>query len=111
MRLLAASSIAILLAGCATTAPSQMYRGADHKGSAWEIAGEYNDFSKNVIIKVNGQNAIDGNLPVFGSGGEVYGTYAGKNVTANCSRVTKMFSSYMQCMVFVANERAATLQF
>jgi len=110
MRLLIAACI-VLIAGCATTAPSQMYRGVSHEGSAWEISGEFNEFSRNIIVKFNGQNAIDGNLPVFGSSGEVYGNYAGKNVTANCNQVTKVFSSYMQCMVFVENERAATLQF
>lgn len=101
----------LVLVGCTTTAPSQLFRGAAHVGDAWEISGDYNELSKNIIIRVNGQNAIDGNLPLFGNSGEVRGSYGRENITANCTQVTKMFSAYLQCIVFVGNERAATLQF
>lgn len=96
---------------CATTAPMETYRPAGDSGNLWQITGEYNEFTSMLIIKINGEVAINDRLPIFSSAGEVSGSYKAHPVSANCTLVKKMFSKYMQCIVFVDNERAATLQF
>jgi hypothetical protein len=99
-----------MMVGCASNAPSQVYRGKSQK-QAWEITGNYNELSKWLDIKIEGQSVISQRLPLFSSAGTATGTYNGRKVSADCSRVTKFLSGYTKCLVFIDNERAATLQF
>jgi hypothetical protein len=102
---------ALVLSGCATQAPVQGYRPANHAGSPWQISGEYNEFSGNIVISVNGQKVAEGRMSILSGTAELAGYYDNKPVASNCSNSTGLFVSKTQCIVFIGNERAATLQF
>ena len=101
----------LVLAGCATQAPVQGYRPANHAGAPWQISGEYNDFSGGIIISINGQKVAEGSMSILSGTAELNGQYEGKPVSSSCSYNRGLFASKAQCIVFVNNERAATLQF
>ena len=75
--------------------------------SPWQISGELFDFT-NVRIFINGTKVIDRRLSLISGEGEFQGNYNGKPITANCT--TNALGS-TRCLVFVDNERAATLSF
>lgn len=101
------------LIGCAAGAPSQVYRPPNYTGPAWEITGTYNKLIGQVVIKINGELAIDQRLPLLANAGELRGKYKDHNVVANLSEVKTGFFSqpYTQCIIFIDNDRAATLSF
>jgi len=102
---------ALVLSGCATQAPVQGYRPASHAGAPWQISGQYNEFSGNIVISINGQKVAEGSMSILSGTAELNGQYDGKQVASSCSYNTGLFVSKTQCIVFVGNERAATLQF
>lgn len=102
---------ALLLSACATQAPVQGYRPANHPGTPWQISGEYNEFSGNIVISINGRIAAEGRMSVLSGTAELNGQHDNKLVTSSCSYSMGLFSSKTQCIVFVGNEKAATLQF
>lgn len=101
----------LALAGCATTAPSTTYRSAGQI-DAWQIGGEYNGGS-GIIITINGKKVIEESMGLFAGVGsrEFNGVFQGKPIMAECEYKRTFGAAYMQCMVFVNNERAATLRF
>jgi hypothetical protein len=103
--------IASILVGCASTAPTHTYRPRGSIDDAWAITGKYNEITGKIDIYINGTNVIDSNVSIWDGSGEVSAKYQDKSVTASCNNVSKLFASYEQCIVFVDNERAATLQF
>lgn len=100
----------VLLAGCENS-PTQQYRPAGSNDDAWNISGKYNGFTQEVIIRINEQIAVQGNIPIFSSGVELQGKYNDKKISTSCNTVYRMFDEKLQCIVFVGSERAATLQF
>lgn len=99
----------LALAGCATTAPSTTYRSAGQV-EAWRINGEYSVLSNSLSISINGKKIIDDTMwPIMGNTKEFNTTFDGKPVTAECEY--KGGYSRMHCQIFVANERATTLNF
>jgi len=64
-----------------------------------------------VIITIDGHKVIDASIGFIGSDSEFTGTYQGKLIMANCGYISSGMRRFMQCMVFVGNERAATLRF
>lgn len=102
---------AVLLSACAATAPAQMYRPAGSTGAPHQIDGEYNDFNRQITIRIDGQPALSGSLSLLTSRAELSGQHQGRAVAASCQQITGLFQTSTQCLVFVNNERAATLQF
>ena len=103
--------LAGMLAGCATTSPSQFYRPANYAGQAWAISGEYSDVSQVVAVKINGQQAVAGKLSFWTGSGEFSGEYDGRNVQASCLTSIGLWAPVVNCNVFIGGERAATLTF
>lgn len=103
--------LVFFLSGCATTAPTDSYRPRGSNDDAWAISGQFNEMTGKLLITIDGNTVIDGNVSVWDGAGELSGEYRGKTVSASCNYITKMMSSYEQCTVFVDSERAATLQF
>ena len=97
----------LVLAGCTVAAPSQGYRPAGSTAPPWQISGELFDFT-NVKIFVNGAKVIDERLSFFAGDGEFQSSYNGKRIMANC--YTDGWGA-TKCIVFVENEKAATLSF
>jgi len=102
--------IILACVGCSTTAPSQSYRPAGSTAAPWQIGGELFDFT-NVKITVNGTKVIDDRLSLASGDGEFVGHYSGKQVLASCSTSSGLMSSVTRCIVFINNEKAATLSF
>ena len=99
--------VAIVITGCTTTAPSQGYLAPGSTASPWQISGELFDFT-NVKIFVNGSIVIDERLSLLSGDGEFHSSYRGKQISANC--YTDGWGG-TKCLVFVDNEKAATLSF
>lgn len=116
-----AAVAAALLVACSTTAtaPAQGYRPAGSTGAPWLITADLNELSNTVIIKINGEKAAEGAISMLTGAGEFSGGYQGKAVHASCSQSAGLVTYYSyglipekrQCLVFIDNERAATLQF
>ena len=107
---LSISAFSILIAGCSTVAPSQGYRSLGSTAAPWQISGELFDFT-NVKIFIDGTKVIDGRVSLLSGSGEFQSTYNGKQIMANCSTSTGLMASSTKCIVFVENEKAATLSF
>jgi hypothetical protein len=101
----------ILLVGCMSTVPSDSYRPRGSTENAWAISGQFNELTGNLIVTIDGRQVINGNVSVWDGSGELYGRYQGRRVSVSCNYVTKVFTAYEQCMVFVDGERAASFQF
>jgi hypothetical protein len=102
--------LATLLCACSTIAPSQGYRPAGSMAAPWQIHGELFDFT-NVKIFIDGSKVIDERLSFISGDGEFRSSYGGKQIGANCSMSTGLMASVTRCLVFVNNEKAATLSF
>jgi hypothetical protein len=107
---LLAVALSLMLVGCAS-APAQMYRPAAHSGAPWQIEGDFNSLTNAITIRINGQEVIAGRLSILQRSAELSGKYDNRPITASCSQSTGLLGTRTQCIVFVANERAATLQF
>ena len=99
--------VTLALVGCTVTAPSQGYRPSGSTASPWQISGELFDFT-NVKIFINGAKIIDERLSLFSGDGEFQSSYNGKRIMANCYTDGWGATKYI---VFVDNEKAATLSF
>lgn len=101
----------LALAGCATTnAPASIYRAAGQI-DAWQIGGEYAISNNGIKIIINGETVINDAFGIFVTGPKTFtGIYKGKPIMAECE-YRAGYQAYMQCMVFVESERAATLRF
>lgn len=100
-------SVVAFLAACTTVAPTQNYRSSGSTAAPWQIRGELFDIT-NVKIFVNDTMVIDERLSLLSGEGEFRSRYQGKAINASCN--TNLFGS-SKCIVFVDNERAATLSF
>jgi hypothetical protein len=100
----------LVLAGCASS-PIQGYRPADTPKQFWQIDGDFNPLNRAVKIRVDGQQVIAGKFPFLSRQTDLSGSYKGRPVTASCSQTAGLLGFKTQCMVFVNNERAMTLQF
>jgi len=98
------------LVACASS-PMQGYRPAGSNEQPWQIDGDFNPLKNAVKIRVNGQQVIAGKFPFFSGHTELSGSYLRRPVTASCSQVASLLITKTQCIVFVNNERASTLQF
>lgn len=98
------------LVACTTVAPSQGYRPAGSMAAPWQIRGELFDIT-NVKIFVNDTKVIDERVSFISGDGEFRGRYEGKAITASCNTSTGLVTISTRCIVFVENERAATLSF
>ena len=110
MKLLTVLAGSLIIAGC-STAPSQSYRPANYGGSPWNIVGDLNQLSGNLVIKINNQPVIQDRVNLLTGSGEFQGAYEGKPVTASCMSSMGLFNTTVNCFVFVSGERAATLTF
>jgi len=104
------TSIALSISSCSTVAPSQGYRSAGSTAAPWQISGELFDFT-NVKIFINGSKVIDERVSLLSGEGEFHSTYGGKQILASCSTSAGLLTAGTKCIVFVENERAATLSF
>lgn len=112
MKALIAALAVLALAGCATTATSTAYRSAGQV-DAWQIGGSF-DGVNGITITINGNKVIEESMGMFSGIGsrEFTGTYQGKPILAECEYKRQFYAAgYMQCQVFVSNERAANLRF
>ena len=109
---LAALISALALTACATASAPQGYRPAGSAEAPWQILARYNEASGNTVILINGKAVLEGSFGVFSSGVEMWGgEYQGKAITASCNSNNGFWTITRSCMVFVNNERAATLTF
>jgi hypothetical protein len=104
------SAFTLSITACTTVAPSQGYRPSGSTAAPWQISGELFDIT-NVKIFVNGSMVIDKRLSLLTGDGEFNSSYNGKQIMASCSTNTGLVSSSTKCIVFVDNEKAATLSF
>lgn len=102
--------LALSTSSCTTVAPVQGYRPPGSTAVPWQISGELFDFT-NVKIFINGAKVIDQRLSMLSGDGEFQGAFNGKQVMASCSTSTGFVTMATKCIVFVENERAATLSF
>lgn len=102
---------AVLIAGCASVAPSQSYRPANYSGAPFLITGSYNDFSGEVEVSVNGMIAAKGSISPWSGTGEFAGAYDGRPMQVSCTISQGLFVSHTVCQVFISGERAAALTF
>ena len=100
----------VALTACSTVAPSQGYRPSGSTAAPWQISGELFDFT-NVKIFIDGTKVIDKRLSLMSGEGEFQSTYGGKQILASCSSSSGLVTASTKCIVFVENERAATLSF
>lgn len=100
----------LLLSGCATTAPSQVYRPSNAQQSI-KISGDYNEFSTALNIYFDGNLTLQGKMPIFSDSTELNGNYGNYDASAVCTRQTQILNEVINCMVFIDNERATTLTF
>ncbi len=109
-------SSAILLyfgLGC-SSAPQQTYRLSGSTEAAWQITGEWKESllgDDTVIIFIDGEQVIKGKYPILSNTIELSGAYKGKQIVAACTRNRGWLGYEVRAMIFVDNERAATLQF
>lgn len=102
---------ALYLTACSSAAP-QNYRPTGSTDAAWRIDGHYNDITHALVVRVNGDDTIEGSISWLGGKAELTGKYDSKPVTASCVRQTPFGRPpSVQCIIFVSNERAATLEF
>lgn len=102
------------LSSCVTYAPSQNYRPANYSGAPMSITGEIDHLkglAGSLKIKIDGETVIEGALPSFSSAKEYFGIYKNHKVMASLSSVQTAYSAYVQAIVFINNEKAATLTF
>jgi hypothetical protein len=98
----------LILAACATTAPTETFqRGAG--AQSWQIGGTLQGLSGDVVITVNGQPAATGKFPRFSDKVELQGEYQGSPVQASC--MVDHCTHGTRCVVYVENEQAATVKF
>lgn len=107
---LSGSLLVLSATACTTVAPSQGYRSAGSTAAPWQISGELFDFT-NVKIFINGTKVIDERLSLMSGDGEFHSLYSGKQIMARCSTSAGLVLSSTKCIVFVDNERSATLSF
>lgn len=107
---LSISLLMLSVTGCTTVAPSQGFRSSGSTAAPWQIRGELFDFT-NVKIFIDGSKVIDGRLSLMSGDGEFNSSYKGKQIMASCSTSAGLVSSSTKCIVFVENEKAATLSF
>lgn len=88
--------ITVILVGCASTAPSHSYRPRGSNDEAWSITGQYNELTGNIIISINGVNAIDSNVSVWDGSGEFYAQYQGKSISASCNHIVTIQLNYLK---------------
>lgn len=113
--------IAALVSGCATThtyqASPQAYRAKGQENQTHitgKIEQKYNNFGlidyNKIVIFFDGQPQITGTLDAAMTGEFVGDDYQGKKTAASCSTkpVTKEWGE-TKCIIFIDNERAATL--
>lgn len=96
----------LALAGCATTAPVQMYR-AQGQADAWHISGTLDEVTEELNIMINGQTALTGKLSIWNGTGSVSGLYQGRPITTTC----RPANNRRECQVIIGAELAATLIF
>jgi hypothetical protein len=108
-------ALALTLAGCATksVSPSQMYR-FEGESNGTQIQGVIRQTMTETKFAVifDGQAVINGFLP-SDFNGEVKGeTWKGKQVSAVCNGTKSGYKTqFVNCMIFVGNERTVTLTF
>ena len=104
------SLLSVLTTGCSTVAPSQGYRPAGSTAAPWQISGELFDFT-NVKIFIDGSKVIDQRVSLMSGEGEFHASFKGKQIMASCSTSAGLMTTSTKCIVFVENEKAATLSF
>ena len=104
------SLLMLSISACTTAASSQGYRPAGSTETPWQISGELYDFT-DVKIFINGTKVIDERISLMNGEGEFHSSYNGKQIMASCSSSTGLVSASTKCIVFVENEKAATLSF
>jgi hypothetical protein len=102
--------VASFLAACTTVAPSQGYRSAGSTAAPWQIRGELFDIT-NVKIYINDTKVIDDRISLMSGDGEFRSRYDGESISASCSATSGLLTVSTKCIIFVENERAATLSF
>ncbi|BAW79806.1 hypothetical protein TAO_0436 [Candidatus Nitrosoglobus terrae] len=103
-------TIASLLIAACSSGPARTYAKGNHKGSVWNVDGDFNEGSNSLKIYINGYKAISGRLSFFGDTAIMNGEYQGEEASAHCRRRGGTYSDYVRCTVFVNGQKAATIQ-
>lgn len=116
-KLIVVMAASFMLLAC-SSAPMQSYRPAGDNQQSWQIDGDFNPLNgREIKIRFDGQEVLRGSLGILSGSAELKGKYKDKDVSATCSQTMSAASALLlaspktQCIVFVGNERATTLQF
>ena len=99
--------------GC-SSAPEQSYRPSGSTEAPWRITGQWKESllgDDTVLVNIDGQEVIKGKFPLLDNTMELSGEHQGKRISVSCIRTQGWLGTKIQAIVFVENERAATLQF
>ena len=104
------TSALVISSGCTTVAATQGYRPSGSTNAPIQISGELFDFT-NIKIFIDGSKVIDKRLSLLSGDGEFQANFRNMVIAASCSQSTGLLESFTKCIVFIDNERAATLTF
>ncbi len=105
---LALISIA-LLAGCASAPASLSYRPREG-GDAYTVIGE-NPSPGHLIVTINGEKALEGDVSFWTGAGDISGTWRGKAVDAHCHQATDGWKQWGVCSIVIGGEFAGEMKF
>lgn len=108
-------ALTLTLAGCATksVSPAQMYRfEGDSNGTQIQGAIRQTLTETRFGVAFDGQTVINGYLPSDFNGEVTGSSWKGKPVSAVCNaKKSGNYTQYVNCIIFVGNERTVTLTF
>jgi hypothetical protein len=100
-----AAAMTVFATGCS---PMQGFLPVSAATAHLQIKGELIGMT-DVRIFINGEKVIDERLALLSGDGQFHGSYAGQEVTANCSSKAGLVWDKTRCAVFVGRHRASTV--
>jgi len=115
MKIFTFALLLTLLAGCAGTSGTHVYRAIDSNNveKEYAISGKYDFASTTLTIYINDKQALTGQLPLMASAGVVEGVYDGMKIKADCKYVMVLFSfggSHESCKVYINDKLEMVLK-
>jgi hypothetical protein len=109
MKRLGAIVLAAALAGCGASATQNWRTGPDVASPAVTIKGTQGAWG-HVIVTINDEPVLDGQVSVWTGNGELTGTYQGKPMTGKCKK-GRGGSVRTQCAITLDGQKVTTLYF
>ena len=108
--------VSLLLAGCVsstTKSRTATYKSLNPNNSEWAIhaTADTGSFGSAIVIFVNNNEIIKGDLNIGTGIGHFSGKYEGKAIDAECSLDQKGFSMFNRCKIFIDSKEFTELTF